>query len=224
MAEGLTSAALVGCTGLTAPRIHAIARNNLSTDSSHVKSIISKDTSTWPTSIKSIQPTPKVFISALGTTRAQAGSFEAQYAIDHDLNLSLARAAKEAGIKIYVLISSAAVSTSSPFPYSKMKAEVEEAVKSVGFEHTVIVKPGMLMGNRSESRPAEAVLMAVAKGMASVSQKWLADWWAQDVEVIGRAVVAAAIECAESKRKPGLWEVGQADIIRMGRTNWKEAK
>lgn len=104
-----------------------------------------------------------------------------------------------------------------------MKAEVEEAVKSVGFEHTVIVKPGMLMGNRSESRAAEAVLMTVAKGMASVSKKWLADWWAQDVDVIGRAVVAAAIECAESKRKPGLWEVGQADIIRMGRTEWKEA-
>lgn len=85
-----------------------------------------------------------------------------------------------------------------------MKAELEEAVKNMGFQYTVIVKPGVLVGNRSESRPAEGVLMAIAKCMGAVSKEWLSDWWAQDVDVIGRATVAAAIECAESKRKPGV--------------------
>ena len=52
-------------------------------------------------------PAPQLFISALGTTRAIAGSVEAQRAIDLDLNLSLARAAHDAGVDTYVLISSA---------------------------------------------------------------------------------------------------------------------
>lgn len=102
-----------------------------------------------------------------------------------------------------------------------MKAELEEAVKNMGFQYTVIVKPGVLVGNRSESRLVEGVLMAIAKCMGAVSQEWLADWWAQDVDVIGRATVAAAIECAKSKRKPGVWEVEQAEIIKLGRTEWK---
>lgn len=102
-----------------------------------------------------------------------------------------------------------------------MKAELEDAVKNVGFQYTVIIKPGFFVGNRSESRPVDSVLRAVAKGLGSVSKNWLADWWAQDVDVIGRAVVAATNECAESKRKPGIWEIGQAEIIKLGRTDWK---
>lgn len=168
--------------------------------------------------MRSFQPVPKAFITALGTTRGQAGSFEAQHAIDFDLNLALARAAKEAGTEICILISSAGVSTSSPFPYAKTKAELEEAVKTVGFKYTVIMKPGLLVGDRSDFRPAEAFFRGVAKGLRSVSKKWLTDWWAQDVDVIGRAAVAAAVQCAESKKEPGIWQIEQAQIIRLGRS------
>ena len=94
--------------------------------------------------MKSISPTPSVFFSGLGTTKAAAGSISAQRSIDYDLNLELARAAKECGIKVYVLISAAGVSTASPFPYPRMKAELEEEVKKLGFQHTVILKPGLL--------------------------------------------------------------------------------
>lgn len=110
------------------------------------------------------------------------------------------------------------MSTSSPFPYAKMKAELEEAMKVVGFKYTVIIRPGMLVGDRSDSRPAEAVLRGIAKGLGGVSKQWLTDWWAQDVDVIGRAVVVAAIQCAESKREPGIWQIEQSQIIKLGRT------
>lgn len=39
----------------------------------------------------------KVFVSCLGTTKAQAGSIDNQRKIDLDLNLTLAQAAKDAG-------------------------------------------------------------------------------------------------------------------------------
>ena len=168
-----------------------------------------------------MSPTPNVFLSALGTTYAQAGSLEAQREVDYGLNLSLAKAAKEAGIKVYVLISSAGVSANSMSPYLKLKAEVEEAVKELGFPHMVLVKPGLLLGNRKETRLTEAILQTIAKGMGAISKGRLKDFWAQDVDVIGKAAVAAGIQCLEGKREEGVWMVDQSEIIRLGRKEWK---
>ena len=204
--------------------VHAIARKSLSTTSSNLKPVILSDPSAWPKSVHSLSPRPDIFFSALGTTKAAAGSLEAQRAVDYDLNLALARAAKEAGVKVYVLISSAAVSKNSIFPYSKMKGELEEAIKEIGFLHTVIVKPGLLVGKRTESRPAEAILRSLAHAMGLVSKPWLMDWWAQDVDTIGNATVTAGLQCLEGKREKGVWEVGMSDIIKLGRTGWKGVK
>lgn len=164
---------------------------------------------------------PEVFLSALGTTRAQAGSFSAQRAIDYNLNLVLARTAKESGVQTYVLISSGGSSAKSRMPYLKMKGELENAVKALRIPYTVILKPGLLVGVRQDSRPPEAVLRTIAKALGMISKSWLTDWWAQDVDVIGRAAVAAALECSEGKREKGVWIVGQSDIIRLGRQESK---
>ncbi|KAL8756097.1 MAG: hypothetical protein Q9184_004608, partial [Pyrenodesmia sp. 2 TL-2023] len=193
------------------PTIHAIARRE-SPVSSNTKLSVEADTARWPDTLQKLEPMPDVFMSALGTTRAQAGSFAAQRAIDYDVNLSLARTAKESGVKTYVLISSGGVSSASRIPYSKMKGELEDAVKALEIPHTVIVKPGLLVGNRQDLRLTEAVLRNIAKALRVVSQTWLTDWWAQDVDVIGRAAVAAAIECSEGKRPEGIWILGQRDI------------
>ena len=187
-----------------------------------MKPHISTNTATWPDFLLQLSPPPGAFISALGTTRGLAGSFEAQRAIDYDLNLSLANAAKDSGIKVYVLISSAAVSATSPLPYSKMKGELEIAIKEIGFPHTVIVKPGLLVGKRDDTRPSEAIFRYVAKGLGVMSKAWLTDWWAQDVDVIGKAAASAAIQCIEGKRDKGVWMIDQAEIIKLGRTQWKD--
>lgn len=138
--------------------------------------------------------------------------------------MALARAAKEAGVKVYVLISSAGVSKTSIFSYSKMKGELEESVKDIGFPYTVIVKPGLLLGKRTESRPAEAILRGIAQALGFINKTWFTDWWAQDVDTIGNATVVAGVACLEGKRQQGVWEVGMSDIIRMGRTEWKGGK
>ncbi|KAF6230893.1 hypothetical protein HO173_011009 [Letharia columbiana] len=227
MAGGMSSAALGShiLTTLTSlsshPTIHAIARRDLPTSSANVHPLIEPDSSKWPSSLQSLSPTPNIFLSGLGTTKAQAGSFEAQRKVDYDLNVSLAKAAKESGVKVYVLISSAGVSTKSLFPYGKMKAELDEAVQELGFPHTILVKPGLLVGPRKDSRPMEAAFRVVAKGLGAISKGWLTDWWAQDADVIGRAAVAAGMQCVEGKREEGVWVVSQNDIIRLGRTEWK---
>ena len=65
-------------------------------------------------------PSPSIFFSALGTTKASAGSIEKQREIDHDLNLSVAQTAKQNGAKTFVLISAnGANSNKSSFAYPK---------------------------------------------------------------------------------------------------------
>jgi uncharacterized protein YbjT (DUF2867 family) len=162
-----------------------------------------------------------MFISALGTTKGQAGSLEAQRKIEVDLNLALAKAAKEAGVETYVLISSQMASAESRFPYTKMKGEFEDAVKALKFKHTVILQPGLIVGTREDSRPAEFALRKVAGLLGSVS-KVLKDSWAQDAEVIGKAAVQAGLDCVNGKHEEGVWLLDQAGIVRAGRTEWKE--
>lgn len=120
-----------------------------------------------------------------------------------------------------MLISSAGVSAKSSFSYTKMKGELEEAVKELGFPHTVLVKPGLLLGTRTDSRPPEAVLQVVAKGLGAISKGLLTDWWTQDADIVGRAAVAAGMQCLEGKREEGVWMVNQSDILKLGRTERK---
>jgi uncharacterized protein YbjT (DUF2867 family) len=139
----MASVCLVGATGLVGAhilstlktldkvqKISAFARKDLANDAK-LTPVISKDTATWPQQY----PTgADLFISALGTTRAAAGGFEKQKKIDYDLNLELAQAAKAAGTKVYVLISSSGANSSSMLGYPKMKGELEDAVSALGFE------------------------------------------------------------------------------------------
>jgi len=98
-----------------------------------------------------------------------------------------------------------------------MKGELERDVKSLGFDHTIILRPGLLVGERSESRPAEFIFRKIAGLAGAIGAK---DFWAQDDVVVGRAAVAAGLK-ALGGEKPGVWEIGQAEIVKLGRTEWK---
>lgn len=207
--------------------VSPISRRSLKADDPHSRlhAIESAESSSWPSLVSSISPTPAIFLSSLGTSRARAGGLEAQRKIDYDLNLNLAKAAKEAGVRVYVLISSSGVNKNSLIPYSKMKGELDEAVQGLGFEKTVLVKPGLLVGQRADSRPSEYVLRLIASFFGRVSSPWLKDWWAQDADVVGRAAVSAGLKCLDGSAPAGnVWVVGMSDVVRLGRTEWESKK
>ena len=199
--------------------IYAFSRKELPI-SEKLKPLLAKDSASWP----SQYPTgADIFMSGLGTTRAAAGGFENQRKIDYDLNLELAKAAKEAGTKSYVLISSAGSSSSSSFGYPKMKGQLEDAVKALDFEHCIILRPGLIVGVRETQHhgAAEVVLRKMANAAGSVSGDRLKDFWAQDADVIAKAAVRAGLDCIEGKEKEKFRILTQADIVRLGRTEWK---
>lgn len=47
-------------------------------------------------------------------------------------------------------------------------------------------------------------------------------WTGQDQTIIGRAAVAAARIAEEGKAPSEFWALEQADIVRLGREEWKE--
>ncbi|OED32326.1 semialdehyde dehydrogenase [Planococcus maritimus] len=91
-----------------------------------------------------------VLFSCLGTTIKAAGSKEAQWKVDYGYQYEFAKAAKENGIERYVLVSAEFASPKARSFYSKMKGELEEAVKELGFSRLSIIKPPILMRKDSD--------------------------------------------------------------------------
>ncbi|KAI9769066.1 MAG: Protein fmp52, mitochondrial [Geoglossum simile] len=215
MAGSNVLSTLLSLPGIT--NVNTISRRTPPTTSSKLHPIISPESAAWPTLLPT--PAPPIFFSGLGTTRAAAGGLDGQRKIDVDLNISLARAAHTAGAKVYVLISSAGANASSSMPYLKMKGELEDAVSGIGFEKVVLVRPGLIVGDREQSRLPEVMLGGLAKLTGFVGLK---DMWAQDAIVIARAAVKAGLEANEGRApEGGVWVLGQGDIVRLGKTEWK---
>jgi len=91
-----------------------------------------------------------VAFSCLGTTLKAAGSKEAQKKVDFNYQYEFAKAAKENNVDDYVLVSAYGANPKSKIFYSKMKGELEEAVKQLHFNKITIFKPGMLERKDSE--------------------------------------------------------------------------
>jgi uncharacterized protein YbjT (DUF2867 family) len=107
-----------------------------------------------------------ILFSSLGTTIKQAGTKDQQKLIDFTYQLKTAedykRATATTGTSAtYVLISAIGASKSSPFFYSKIKGELEEAIMQLGFQKTHILRPSLLLGKREQRRFGESVATSV---------------------------------------------------------------
>jgi len=114
-----------------------------------------------------------------------------------------------------VLISSQGANRTSNIPYSRMKGEIEDDVKALGFERTVILRPGVISGTREESRPLEAGIRFIAAWAGKVHSS-LKDGWAQDADVIGKAAVNAGLKALEGDVPEGsekVWTIEGKSII-----------
>ena len=164
----MTTAAVFGCTGAVGSQILAtllvvdaflsvktVSRRLPNAQSPKLQTLEEGDISKWGGMISSLSPKPSVVFNAVGTTRATAGGIQNQWKIDHDSCIENAKAAKEAGVKTYVFISSGGTRgfLSSYVPYSKMKIGVEDAIKELNFEHAIILRPGMILGREKSKAP-----------------------------------------------------------------------
>jgi uncharacterized protein YbjT (DUF2867 family) len=102
-------------------------------------------------------------ICALGTTiKTVGGSKERFRAVDYGIPLAAARIARAQGARHFLLVSALGASADSRIFYSRVKGELEDALRSAGFRSLTILRPSLLLGDRTEFRLGEAVAKRLA--------------------------------------------------------------
>ncbi len=91
-----------------------------------------------------------VAFSCLGTTLAVAGSKEAQWRVDYDYQYNFAKHCRNNGVPTFVLISAAGAKAPSKLFYNRMKGQLEDAIKALGFSCLLIFQPSVLIRSNSD--------------------------------------------------------------------------
>jgi uncharacterized protein YbjT (DUF2867 family) len=96
---------------------------------------------------------------AVGTTNKKVGGDKDAYRkVDFDIPVKAAKAAAAAGVYSFVLVSAIGANPDNNANfYLKLKGVTEEVVSKEHIPQVVLVRPSFLLGDRKESRPAEAV-------------------------------------------------------------------
>ncbi len=165
-----TRIALVGATGLIGMslirlavhrpdiRIVAVSRREVPLPPGARMEVLVADPAGWGDAIAAANA--DVLVCALGTTWKKAGNDEAAFrAVDQELVLACGRAAKAAGIRQMIAVSSVGADPLAKNFYLRVKGETEQALGKLGLTRLDVLRPGLLRGPRGELRPAEKLGM-----------------------------------------------------------------
>lgn len=145
-------------------------------------------------------------ICALGTTRAKTPDPAAYRVIDHDYPLAVAGLVRAAGASRFALTSSAGASARSPFTYTRLKGELEDAITRLDFPSLTIARPGFLGGMRGEHRAMENGVGAFLRFAAPILPA--------RARISPASTVAALLVEAAISGNPGRHLITAADIAR----------
>jgi len=137
---------------------------------------------------------------ALGTTIRKAGSQQRFREVDCEYPRRLAELTLAQGARHFSLVSALGASRDSPFFYSRVKGELEDALRGMHWPGLCLVRPSVIAGERAESRPFER--------LAEYALQWAPRTWRP---VQAREIAAAMVNTA--LRTPrGLTVIESRDI------------
>ncbi len=128
----------------------------------------------------------------LGTTMAKAGSKEAFYKVDFTYAFEAAQMGSINGVGQYLLVSSVGADPKSMFFYSKVKGELEEAVRQMNFWALHIFQPSVLLGERNENRFGEQMAGKIGSIFDRLTGGLLTKYRPIEADVVAKAMVSAA--------------------------------
>ncbi|UOQ97257.1 NAD(P)H-binding protein [Hymenobacter sp. 5317J-9] len=129
----------------------------------------------------------------LGTTMAQAGSKEVFYKVDFLYVVKLAAVATANFASQFMVVSSMGADAESRIYYSRVKGEMEAAVRQTPFRAIHIFRPSLLLGERARPRLGERLGAAVLALLRPLLRGPLLKYR----PVTGTTVAAAMLRAAE---------------------------
>jgi uncharacterized protein YbjT (DUF2867 family) len=93
----------------------------------------------------------------LGTTRREAGSDANFHYVDYTLVIENALTGRRLGAQHCLVVSALGASPRSTFLYNRTKGEMEQALREQNWPRLTLVRPSMLLGERSSPRWLERV-------------------------------------------------------------------
>ncbi|KAI5951191.1 hypothetical protein KGF54_004265 [Candida jiufengensis] len=183
-------------------------------NSPKLDSIVNKTTEEWGSVIEKLPEHPKAYISSFGTTRAKAGSAENFKKIDYGINYECAKAAKSNGATTCVLVSAMGADAKSPFLYMKTKGELEDAIKALDFQYTIILRPGVLIGDRKDNH-------GFGNSLAMTVGRWTKGTWfspltrAIDASDVGKIAIDFAERGLKGDLRESVLIVGGAELVEL---------
>ncbi len=147
----------------------------------------------------------------LGTTLRAAGGQAGFRAVDHDLIVAFARAAKAAGAERLVVLSSVGADPNSKNFYLRVKGETERDLQALNLRSLDLLQPSLLLGMRREWRGME--LLAQAAGWA-LGPLMRGDWARYRPIEVG--TVAAAMRAVPRGGRLGVTRYTYESLRRLG--------
>jgi uncharacterized protein YbjT (DUF2867 family) len=139
----------------------------------------------------------------LGTTIKTAGSQQAFRKVDYDYVLGFARAGQRAGSAQFLLVSALGADPASRIFYSRVKGEIEAAVRQLPYRGIQILRPSFLMGERAQVRLAERLAVPVARAMGPLLVGPLRRYRPIQAADVARAMIQIA---KDAPRGPNVFE------------------
>jgi uncharacterized protein YbjT (DUF2867 family) len=139
-------------------------------------------------------PSSDIAICTLGTTMADAGSQSAFKAVDFDAVMAFARAAKQSGVRHFLVVTAVGADIGSRAFYSRIKGAVEIELTTVGFDRLDIVRPGLLLGKRQSRRLIEQVLQGLSPAIALITRGPWARYASISAEQVAGVLLALSHE------------------------------
>ena len=134
-----------------------------------------------------------VVFSCIGTTNKNVrGDKKMYWKIDHDIPVNAARLALETGCEKFIFVSSSGADADSKIFYTRLKGQTERDVIATGMPSVHIMRPGMLLGDRIEDRPAEKFFQAAFKGLSGLLFGRLRQYRAVQGKDVAKAMIAAS--------------------------------
>lgn len=141
-----------------------------------------------------------LYFCALGTTIKEAKTKDQFRKVDYDAIVSFGKIAELHQAQSLVVISASGANAESPIFYNRVKGEAEASLLKLNLNRLVLMRPGLLIGERKASRPLEKFSIKTSQVISRILPKKMTKTFATSIEELAqRMIEEAKITTKETK-------------------------